>query len=96
MLPGVRSPAPSDGHRDDFPDVRTRRLDEQRWLLDATIRQLGMDWDQGRTRYLAAACGVDAEADFARVRFAGRPVVDRLRYVDVSSWVTEQPRPGRR
>ena len=62
--------------RDDFPYVRTRRLDAQRWLLDATIRQLGVDWDQGRSRYLAAACGVDAEGDFARVRERVRKFAD--------------------
>lgn len=53
---------------DPFPYVTTRRLREQRWLLDATIRQIGVDWDQGRTRYTAAAAGPDAEPDFARIR----------------------------
>lgn len=48
--------------------VRTKRMREQRWLLDNVIRQVGVDWDQGRTRYTAYAAGIDAQADFARVR----------------------------
>ena len=35
----------------------TRRWTEQRWLLDNTIRAVGMDWDQPRSTYLAAPCG---------------------------------------
>jgi dienelactone hydrolase len=46
----------------------TRRLTEQRWAVDATISQVGVDWDQGRTRYIGAAGGVDAAGDFQRVR----------------------------
>jgi dienelactone hydrolase len=44
------------------------RFAQQRWLVDLAIRTVGVDWDQGRTRYLGAACGTEAEADFARVR----------------------------
>lgn len=54
--------------RDEWPYVRTRRMEAQRWLLDATIRQLGVDWDQGRTRYTMYPAGLDAEPDFVRVR----------------------------
>src|SRR5262245_23332120 len=46
----------------------TRRFIEQRWLLDNTIRAVGMDWDQPRSMYLAAPCGVEANADFALIR----------------------------
>ena len=53
----------------DWPGyVRTRRMREQRWALDNTIRQVGMDWDQGRTRYTAYPAGLDAQADFAGIR----------------------------
>ena len=48
--------------------VTTRRLAEQRWLLDAAIRTIGVDWDQGRTRSALSPCGLDAQGDFARVR----------------------------
>jgi len=44
------------------------RFAEQRWLVDLAIRTVGVDWDQGRSRYLGAACGTEAEADFTRVR----------------------------
>src|SRR6267378_5532284 len=46
----------------------TRRWIEQRWLLDNTIRSVGMDWDQPRSVYLSAPCGPQAAADFAAVR----------------------------
>ena len=47
---------------------RTRRWTEQRWLLDNTIRSVGMDWDQPRSLYLSAPCGPEANADFAGIR----------------------------
>jgi hypothetical protein len=46
----------------------TRRFTEQRWLLDNTIRAVGMDWDQPRSIYLSAPCGPEANADFAAIR----------------------------
>ena len=47
---------------------RVRRFDEQRWLIDNIIRANGIDWDQPRSRYLAAPCGVEAGADFAAIQ----------------------------
>lgn len=44
------------------------RFAQQRWLIDLAIRTVGVDWDQGRSRYLGAACGTEGEADFTRVR----------------------------
>ncbi len=46
----------------------TRRFTAQRWLLDNTIRAVGMDWDQPRSIYLSAPCGPEANADFAELR----------------------------
>jgi dienelactone hydrolase len=46
----------------------TRRWTEQRWVLDNTIRAVGMDWDQPRSLYLSAPCGPEANADFAGLR----------------------------
>src|SRR5215510_12235787 len=46
----------------------TRRWTEQRWLLDNTIRAVGMDWDQPRSIYLSVPCGSEANADFAAIR----------------------------
>jgi dienelactone hydrolase len=46
----------------------TRRWTEQRWLLDNTIRSVGMDWDQPRSIYLSTPCGPEANADFAAIR----------------------------
>lgn len=58
----------------------TRRMTEQRWLVDAVIRQVGVDWDQGRTRYIGNAGGADAEIDFgqARERISKLPDVERV------------------
>jgi dienelactone hydrolase len=60
----------------DGPYTRSRRLREQRWLLDNVIRLVGVDWDQGRSRYLAQACPPDAETDFGRVRERIRKFAD--------------------
>jgi dienelactone hydrolase len=46
----------------------TRRFTEQRWLIDNTIRSVGMDWDQPRSIYLSTPCGPEANADFAQIR----------------------------
>jgi len=77
LLPAI---GPNHGGLDEAPDpfpyVTTRRLREQRWLLEATVRQIGVDWDQGRSRYTAYAAGLDAEPDFARIRERVRKVGD--------------------
>ncbi|PYM94407.1 MAG: hypothetical protein DME04_07905, partial [Candidatus Rokuibacteriota bacterium] len=57
-----RSSAPASG------GPTTRRSTEQRWLIDNTIRSVGMDWDQPRSIYLSAPCGPEANADFAAIR----------------------------
>jgi dienelactone hydrolase len=72
-------PGGLDEAEDPFPYVTTRRLREQRWLLDATIRQIGLDWDQGRSRYTAYAAGLDAEPDFQRIRERVRKLADMYR-----------------
>ena len=53
-----------------------RRLTEQRWLVDTAIRTIGVDWDQGRTRYIGNAGGVAAEGDFQRARDAIAKLAD--------------------
>ncbi len=49
-------------------EIMTRRWTEQRWLLDNTIRAVGVDWDQPRSVSYNAPCGPDANADFAAIR----------------------------
>ncbi|MFI9601956.1 alpha/beta hydrolase family protein [Streptomyces sp. NPDC052043] len=46
---------------------RTRRFAEQRWLLDAVIQTVGLEWDQGRIGYAMGPCGFPARPDFERV-----------------------------
>ncbi len=48
------------------PEVR--RWTGQRWALDNVLRSVGIDWDQPRSFYLNAACGIEAGADFAAIR----------------------------
>ena len=45
-----------------------KRFQEQRWLLDNTIRSNGIDWDQPRSIYISAPCGPEGTADIVGVR----------------------------
>ena len=50
---------------------RTRRMREQRWLLDLALRTVGIEWDQPRLGSKIRAAGLEAEGDF---RSAARKV----------------------
>src|SRR5262245_18938348 len=54
----------------------TKRFAEQRWALDNIIRANGIDWDQPRSIYLSAPCGVEANADFAAIRSRVQKMAD--------------------
>jgi dienelactone hydrolase len=54
----------------------TKRFSQQRWALDNIIRANGIDWDQPRSIYLSAPCGVEANADFAAIRARVQKVAD--------------------
>ena len=69
---------------------RSRRFTEQRWLVDAAIRLIGVDWDQGRSRYLAQPCGPEAEPDFARVRERIKKFADIHREFAAAARVREE------
>ena len=45
-----------------------KRFEDQRWLLDNIIRANGVDWDQPRSIYISAPCGMEGQADIAGVR----------------------------
>jgi len=53
---------------EDAGEPKVRRWREQRWIVDNIIQANTLDWDQPRSHYLAAACGVEALADFAAIR----------------------------
>jgi dienelactone hydrolase len=57
-------------------EPHVRRFDEQRWLIDNTIRANGIDWDQPRSLYLHAPCGIEANADFAGIRERVKKMAD--------------------
>jgi len=54
----------------------TKRFSEQRWTIDNVIRANGIDWDQPRSIYLSAPCGVEANADFAAIRARVQKMAD--------------------
>src|SRR5437879_3054740 len=58
----------ADRAADDHRGPLTRRWTEQRWLLDNTIRSVGIDWDQPRSIYLSVPCAPEATADIAAIR----------------------------
>ena len=60
----------------DGGEATTRRFTEQRWALDNIIRANGIDWDQPRSLYLSAPCGVEANADFAAIRARVQKMAD--------------------
>ncbi|MCE2948918.1 MAG: alpha/beta hydrolase family protein [bacterium] len=45
-----------------------QRMEDQRWLVDSTIRSVGIEWDQPRLNSYATACGQQASGDIAAVR----------------------------
>ena len=47
---------------------KMKRWQEQRWLLDATVQTLGLEWDQARIAYTLGPCGPDATGDFNTIR----------------------------
>lgn len=55
---------------------RTRRWDDQRWVVDNIVSAVGIEWDQSRIAYTLGPCGVEATADFAGVRARSRRFAD--------------------
>ena len=75
-------------------DRRMKRWQEQRWILDAVIRTVGVEWDQSRLRYSSAPVVADATsaslgesrhtlmADWLLDRLNGRPMTSERVFVD--------------
>jgi dienelactone hydrolase len=61
-MPTLPTPAP------ERTGPLTKRWVEQRWVLDNVIQANGIDWDQPRSIYWNAPCGMEAGADFATIR----------------------------
>ena len=57
-------------------EPHVKRFDEQRWLLDNIIRANGIDWDQPRSIYTQAPCGIEANADFSGIRERVKKMAD--------------------
>ncbi len=60
-------------------DGRMKRWQEQRWILDAVIRTVGIEWDQGRVGYGSAPGGPPAVAEFRATAAKIRRVGDFVR-----------------
>ncbi len=56
-------------------DGRMKRWQEQRWILDAVIRTVGIEWDQGRVGYMSAPVAPQGVPEFraaaARIKRVG-------------------------
>src|SRR3989442_15227873 len=57
-------------------EPHVRRFEEQRWVIDKIIRANGIDWDQPRSLYLNAPCGIEANADFSGIRERVKKMAD--------------------
>jgi dienelactone hydrolase len=53
-----------------------RRFSEQRWTIDNIIQANGIDWDQARSFYLQAPCGIESLGDFAAIRQRVKKMAD--------------------
>jgi dienelactone hydrolase len=62
--------------RDQRGEPHVRRFGEQRWVIDNIIRANGIDWDQPRSLYIHAPCGIEANADFAGIRERVKKMAD--------------------
>ena len=61
-----------------FPvgEPKTKRFEEQRWVLDNIIQANGVDWDQGHTSVLLRACGLEVQGDMTALRQRVRKYAD--------------------
>src|SRR5271154_2780093 len=57
-------------------EPHVQRFEDQRWLIDNIIRANGIDWDQPRSLYMHAPCGIEANADFAGIRERVKKMAD--------------------
>jgi dienelactone hydrolase len=79
---GISPTVPPDESSPAMPAVTERRMkrwQEQRWILDAVIQTVGIEWDQARIAYTLGPCGPDATADFNGVRARVRKFNDIAR-----------------
>ena len=62
-----------------FTEQKMTRWAEQRWILDAIISSVGMEWDQPRLGYTMFPCGPDAVGDFRTVGMRTKKFADMHR-----------------
>lgn len=60
-------------------EQNVKRWGEQRWLIDAVIQAVGMEWDQNRLGYTMYPAGPDAIGDFRNVGMRVRKFADMHR-----------------
>ena len=68
-MPAAAAPAPSPApEMTTAAERRMKRWQEQRWLLDAVVQTIGLEWDQARVAYTLGPCGPEATGDFNGIR----------------------------
>src|ERR1700680_1613214 len=81
--PGILAATPTDPQPAPEMNAATerkmKRWQEQRWLLDAVVQTLGLEWDQERIAYTMGPCGPDATGDFNAIRSRVRKYNDIAR-----------------
>ncbi len=81
--PGVLAATPPDPspspEMNSATERKMKRWQEQRWLLDAVVQTLGLEWDQARVAYTLGPCGPDATGDFIAIRSRVRKYNDIAR-----------------
>ena len=73
------SPAPPPPTMTMPVERRLARWQDQRWLLDAVVQTVGVEWDQGRLGTLVAMCGPEIQGDVAAIRARVRKFNDLSR-----------------
>lgn len=60
-------------------EQKVKRWNDQRWVLDAVIQAVGVEWDQPRLAYTLYPCGPDGTGDFRTVGARVRKFADMHR-----------------
>ncbi len=66
-------------------DGLSKRFQSQRWIMDAVIRTVGMEWDQARLHYMGAPGGAEGLAEFMGIGARVKHYADIERQTVVSA-----------
>lgn len=66
-----------------------QRYFDQRWLLDATVASVGLEWDQPRALLPIRACGAEAMADMRAIAAQVKRYDDIAPAYEAAAWLRE-------